>query len=42
VVFLGEEITLTVVIGAILIIGGVVLTERSSRHVPVPGLDTAG
>ncbi|MEX1124443.1 MAG: DMT family transporter [Acidimicrobiia bacterium] len=42
VIFLGETLTIAVVVGAILIIGGVVLTERTSRHVPVPGIDTAG
>jgi drug/metabolite transporter (DMT)-like permease len=42
VIFLGETVTVAVLVGAILIIGGVVLTERSSRHVPVPGIDTAG
>jgi len=41
VIFLGETITLAVTVGAVLIIGGVVLTERASRHVPVPGVDTA-
>ena len=41
VIYLGETLTLAVVVGAILIIGGVVLTERSSRHVPVPGVNTA-
>jgi drug/metabolite transporter (DMT)-like permease len=41
VLFLGETLTLAVVVGAILIIGGVVITERSSRHVPVPGVNTA-
>ncbi|HEY7470173.1 MAG TPA: DMT family transporter [Acidimicrobiia bacterium] len=40
-VFLGESVTLPIVIGAILIIGGVILTERSNRHVPVPGVNTA-
>jgi drug/metabolite transporter (DMT)-like permease len=41
VLFLDETITLTIVVGATLIIGGVILTERSSRHVPVPGVNTA-
>ncbi len=41
VIFLGESLTASVVIGAILIIGGVVLIERSSRHVPVAGINTA-
>jgi drug/metabolite transporter (DMT)-like permease len=41
VTFLGETLTPPVVVGAILIISGVILTERSSRHVPVPGPDIA-
>ena len=41
VVFLGENLTPAVVVGAILIISGVIITERSSRHVPVPGIDIA-
>jgi drug/metabolite transporter (DMT)-like permease len=41
VTLLGETLTIAVAVGAILIIGGVVLTERASRHVPVPGVDTA-
>jgi drug/metabolite transporter (DMT)-like permease len=41
VILLGETLTVAVVVGAVLIIGGVVLTERSSRHVPVPGVNTA-
>jgi drug/metabolite transporter (DMT)-like permease len=41
VVFLGETLTVPIVVGAILILAGVMLTERSSRHVPVPGLNTA-
>lgn len=41
VIFLGETLTLPVVSGAVLIVGGVILTERSSRHVPVPGVNTA-
>ncbi|HSO48987.1 MAG TPA: methionine--tRNA ligase, partial [Acidimicrobiia bacterium] len=42
VIFLGETVTVAVVTGAVLIIGGVALTERASRHVPVAGIDTAG
>jgi drug/metabolite transporter (DMT)-like permease len=42
VVFLGETITLAVMAGAILIIGGVVMAERASPHVPEPGVATAG
>jgi drug/metabolite transporter (DMT)-like permease len=41
VIFLGEELTPAVVAGAFLIISGVIVTERSSRHVPVPGVDIA-
>jgi len=41
VIFLGEKLTLAIVVGAVLIIGGVILIERSSRHVPVPGVNTA-
>jgi drug/metabolite transporter (DMT)-like permease len=41
VVFLDETITIAVVVGATLIIGGVILTERSSHHVPVAGVNTA-
>jgi drug/metabolite transporter (DMT)-like permease len=41
VVFLGENLTPAVVVGAVLIISGVIVTERSSRHVPVPGVDIA-
>jgi hypothetical protein len=41
VVFLGEDPTPAVLIGALLIISGVIVTEGSSRHVPVPGVDIA-
>jgi len=41
VTFLGESLTFTVAVGAVLIIGGVVMTERASQHVPVPGVNTA-
>jgi DME family drug/metabolite transporter len=41
VIFLGERLTVAIVVGAVLIIGGVVLIERSSRHVPVAGVNTA-
>ena len=41
VLLLDEQLTVSVIVGAVLIIGGVVLTERSSHHVPVPGLNTA-
>jgi drug/metabolite transporter (DMT)-like permease len=38
VIFLGEEITAAIVVGAVLIIGGVVLSERGTSHVPEPGV----
>jgi drug/metabolite transporter (DMT)-like permease len=41
VLLLGETVTLALLGGAVLIIGGVVLTERASRHVPEPGMATA-
>jgi drug/metabolite transporter (DMT)-like permease len=41
VAFLDEDLTPAVVVGAFLIISGVILTERSIRHVPVPGADIA-
>jgi drug/metabolite transporter (DMT)-like permease len=41
VIFLREKLTIAVASGAVLIVGGVILTERSSRHVPVPGVNTA-
>ena len=41
VIFLDETITLTVLAGAALIVGGVILTERATKHVPEPGIVTA-
>ncbi len=41
VIFLNETITLTVLAGASLIVGGVILTERATKHVPEPGIVTA-
>ncbi len=41
VVFLGEELTLPIIAGATLIIIGVVLAERSTAHVPEPGVATS-
>ncbi|MDP9495155.1 MAG: DMT family transporter [Actinomycetota bacterium] len=41
VIFLGETISLPVVAGAVLIIGGVVMAERATPHVPEPGFSTA-
>ena len=40
VLILGETLTTAIVVGAVLIIGGVILTERSGRHIPVPGMST--
>lgn len=43
VVFLGESLTVSIIVGAILIIVGVVMTERAEKeHVPEPGAVTAG
>ena len=41
VVFLGETLTLEILTGAVLIIAGVVLAERSTDHVPAPGVVTS-
>ncbi len=41
VVFIGEELTLSIVVGAVLIIGGVVLVESATPHQPEPGMATA-
>lgn len=41
VIFLGEDLTIPVVAGAVLILAGVVLAERTSDHVPEPGVVTA-
>lgn len=38
VVFLGERLTLPVVVGAVLIVAGVVIAERTTQHVPSPGV----
>lgn len=38
VIFLGERLTLPVVSGAVLIVAGVVIAERSTDHVPSPGV----
>lgn len=40
-IFLGEAITVAIAVGAALIIGGVVLAERSTQHVPEPGVVTS-
>jgi len=41
VIFLGEQLTLSILVGAALIVTGVVLAERSSSHVPEPGMATS-
>ena len=41
VLFLGESLTMAIVLGAILILAGVVLAERASKHVPEPGVAIA-
>jgi drug/metabolite transporter (DMT)-like permease len=41
VLFLDETITLAIMGGAVLIIAGVILAERSTDHVPVPGVTTS-
>lgn len=38
VVFLGEELTAPIIGGAVMIVLGVVLAERSTEHVPEPGV----
>lgn len=41
VIFLGEHVTPGIVAGAFLIMAGVILAERSTVHVPEPGVATA-
>ena len=41
VVFLGETVTTSIMVGAVLILGGVFLAERGTKHVPEPGVTTA-
>ena len=41
VIFLGETVTLSILAGATLIIGGVYLAERGTKHVPEPGVSTS-
>jgi drug/metabolite transporter (DMT)-like permease len=41
VLFLGESITLAILGGATLILTGVILAERATDHVPVPGVTTS-
>lgn len=40
-IFLGERITLSILAGATLIIGGLYLAERATKHVPEPGVSTS-
>lgn len=42
IVFLGERLTPAVAGGAALIVGGVILTERATSHIPTPGVFEAG
>lgn len=41
VIFLGESLTLEIIGGAVMIIGGVILAEKYGKHVPEPGVATA-
>ena len=41
VIFLGETLTAEIIAGAVMIIAGVVLAERSTKHVPAPGVVTS-
>ncbi|HEX6301795.1 MAG TPA: DMT family transporter [Acidimicrobiia bacterium] len=41
IIFLGESLTPAIVIGAAMILTGVVLAERTTTHVPEPGVATA-
>lgn len=41
VIFLSETLSLAIVVGAVFIIGGVVMAERATPHVPEPGFSTA-
>lgn len=41
VIFLGEHLTLSIVVGALLIVLGVIFAERATNHVPEPGVATA-
>jgi drug/metabolite transporter (DMT)-like permease len=41
VILLGETVTFSIVLGAGLILGGVYLAERGTKHVPEPGVSTA-
>ena len=41
VIFLGETLSLAILVGAVFIIGGVVMAERATPYVPEPGFSTA-
>ena len=41
VIFLGETVTLSIAVGAVLILSGVYLAERATKHVSEPGVTTA-
>ncbi len=41
VIFLGESVTLSIAVGAVLILGGVIMAERATQHVRQPGVATA-
>lgn len=41
VIFLGESVTLSIGVGAVLILGGVIMAERATEHVRQPGVVTA-
>jgi len=41
VIFLSETLTTSIIAGATLIIGGVYLSERGTKHVPGPGVSTS-
>ena len=38
VIFLGESLTPAIIAGAVLIVGGVIMAERATPHVPEPGV----
>jgi drug/metabolite transporter (DMT)-like permease len=42
VLFLGERLTLPVVAGAVFIVAGVIIAERTTQHVPSPGVFEPG
>lgn len=38
VIFLGEQLSIPIVVGAVLIVAGVIIAERTTGHVPEPGV----